>query len=106
MDFIIMVVVGVFFFYLGWTSRERYAVRILKDFLEKNEEALEEKDETLIPITIEVHNDTFYVYSMNDNSFMAQGKTRKELEENLVSRYPQKHFAATTANLKEVGFIK
>jgi hypothetical protein len=35
---------------------------------------------------------------------MAQGKTRKELEENLSKRFPGKFFAAEEDNLIEVGF--
>jgi hypothetical protein len=37
---------------------------------------------------------------------MAQGKSIKELENNLASRYPGKRFGATNDNLKEVGFLK
>jgi hypothetical protein len=31
---------------------------------------------------------------------MAQGSTRKELEDNLAKRYPDKYFAATNEDLK------
>jgi hypothetical protein len=35
---------------------------------------------------------------------MAQGATRKELEQNLEKRFPGKRFAARSENLKDVGF--
>jgi hypothetical protein len=37
---------------------------------------------------------------------MAQGATRKELENNLEKRFPGKRFAARPENLRDVGFNK
>ena len=83
----------------GWYARERYAERLInRIFSEVIEEA--ENSEKYIPITIEKHNDVFYVYNRDSNDFMAQGKTRRELESNLAKRYPDTKFMAERENLK------
>lgn len=102
---LIIVVVG---FVAGWYAREWHATIVMNRFVEKFEErakdALEEIRENLIKIKIEKHNDMLFVYGLEDDEFMAQGSTRKELEDNLRKRYPGKSFAAEADNLKEVGF--
>lgn len=57
-----------------------------------------------IRISIEKVDSTFFVYNLDDKSFMAQGATRNELEEALKTRFPGIVFACAEANLKEVGF--
>lgn len=104
---IIVYGIGVFQgLYLGWVLRERYAQMKVNRYLQQAEEQLaEEITENFIPITIERHNDMFFVYDVNDKKFMAQGETRKQLETNLEQRYPGKKFAASPDNLREVGFV-
>jgi hypothetical protein len=43
-----------------------------------------------------------YIYNMETNEFMAQGKTRSLVERNLKERFPDTVFAATDENLREV----
>jgi hypothetical protein len=104
MDFFTLIIYGILCFVLGWRMREAYAKQVLKNFLTDVEN--ESPPDDMIPIVIERHNNTFFVYDDTDNSFMAQGNTRKELEENLSKRFPEKKFMASPANLKEVGFDK
>jgi len=92
-------------FGLGWWAREIYAVYQTKMFFREIQEQ-NESEEEFEPIVIDKHNDTFFVYSKADHTFMAQGINMKDLENNLASRYPGKKFGATNDNLKEVGFIK
>jgi hypothetical protein len=89
----------------GWFAREVYAVHQSKKFFRYMQEQ-NESEEEFEQIVIDKHNDIFFVYSRVDNTFMAQGKSIKELENNLASRYPGKRFGATNDNLKEVGFLK
>jgi hypothetical protein len=102
-DFLIVLAIYLFAFIHGWTSREIYATKRVNELL-KEIEAQEEVDPP-VKITIEKHNGMFMVYDMGDSSFMAQGGTKKQLEDNLSKRYPGKTFAATPENLIEVGFI-
>lgn len=89
----------------GWVAREMAASRRIDQLMAEVEENVNEQvREHLIPIKIEHHDQMFYVYNLDNNTFMAQGKTRTELESNLESRYPGKKFAARPENLKEVGF--
>lgn len=95
-------------FALGWILREFVAVYRMRNMMDQFEyhvqEHIEHEMENMIPITIEYHDDKFYVYQQDDGVFMAQGTSRNELEENLSKRYPGKKFAANTSNLQEVGF--
>lgn len=103
-DFFIYLVVLAFGFALGWTSRETAAKRRVDKFVKQLEEAEESTDE-LIRIKIEKHGEVYYVFGDGDNNeFMAQGTTFKEIEDALAKRYPEKRFAATPENLKEMGF--
>lgn len=107
MDFIIVVVMCVIVFSLGvnvgWHLRERAAKRIVDKFMEDfHNEQLDEEE--FININIEKHNNTYYVYDKDSNSFMGQASDRIELEKVLAERFPGKRFMADGSNLKEVGF--
>lgn len=99
---IFFLVVGIVW---GWNARGNYARKRLDMLLKHAEETQEPQEEAPIPIIIEKHNDTFYVYGKDDNTFMAQGNTRWHLEKNLEKRYPGKKFGASPENLKEIGFV-
>ena len=88
----------------GWQARERHAERKLNELLQ-HVEGSTETQENHIHIVIEKHNDVFYVYGKDDNQFMAQASTVKELEEALQKRYPGKKFACPEKNMIEVGLI-
>jgi hypothetical protein len=92
-------------FRLGWVAREMHAKRILREMVEMVDDSEEENDET-IAITIDKHNDQFFVYSLHDSTFMAQGSTRQEVEKHLEQQFPGKKFVATHQNLIDVGFAK
>lgn len=104
-EIIALIVVGVTSFYAGWVARERAAIQRMDEVLSHVSENIQEHiKQNVIRINIEKHNDHYYVYNMDDNSFMGQGASRKELEKLLSDKYPGKSFAATDENLKEVGF--
>lgn len=105
-EIIAVAVVGILGFYSGWKSREQAATRRMNEIMDQVETSIEEQvRENVIKIEIEHHNGVYYVYNMEDKSFMAQGKDRKELESVLASKYPGKTFAASNSNLTEMGFI-
>jgi chlorite dismutase len=100
-DYLTYIVVWVLGAVYGWYSRERHAKRTVDRFLSHVEEEVEkEVDDSVIPIFIEKDNDTFFVYKKDTNEFMGQGKTQRELEQNLASRFPDKKFAADKDNLR------
>lgn len=91
----------------GWNARERHAKRVIQEYLSEEENLdheLEEMKKKYQPIKIEKHDNGYFVYSLPENNFMAQGATRHEVEANLEKRFPGKRYAATPENLKEVGF--
>lgn len=107
---LIIVVVAMVFVYLfgiisGWRLRELHATQQMAALEKELEESIgDEVKKHLIKIRIEKHNDMFYVYDYDANSFMAQGTSKTDLEEKLRVRYPGKTFAADNKNLQEVGF--
>ena len=103
-EIIAVAVVGVLGFFSGWKAREETAVRRMNEIMGEVQASDDELPD-VIKIVIEQHNGVYYVYDMDDKSFMAQGKDRKELEGVLASKYPGKMFAASNSNLSEMGFI-
>lgn len=104
-EIIAVAVYGVICFFGGWVARERAAERHLNHIMDTvSGQVQEQVKKNLIHISIEQHNGMYYVYSLKDKTFMAQGATRKELEDMLADKYPEKSFAATHENLVEVGF--
>lgn len=92
-------------FAFGWVMRELHAQRQMSKVLKNVETAVkQELREKVTRIIIEKQKDTYYVYNADDLTFMAQGNSRKELEDNLAKRYPGKFFGANPDNLKNVGF--
>ncbi len=109
MELLIYILFAIVLVRLGWYLREFKAIAEVRkmredDTLEVLEQELEQIKKKYLPIKIEKVEHGYFVYSIPDNTFMAQGTNRKELEENLDKRYPGKKFAATPDNLKEVGF--
>jgi hypothetical protein len=107
MEFILLVVYT-FIVWLGgavsgWKAREEHAKQITEKLLDRLQES-SEQDEESIQITIEKHNNTFYVYDRETNEFMAQGSTKDEVETNLRKRYPGKSFGCAESNLSQTGF--
>lgn len=98
-----LIVLGIGY-HLGWHARERHAKEVFKSLVQEMEE--DANTEAEIKITIDKHNDCYYVYRMEDQSFMAQGKTRNELEHSLMKLFPGKKFACAHDNLVEVGFAE
>jgi predicted RNase H-like HicB family nuclease len=107
-EFVVLVMFGLILFLAGWHAREWYATYLMSRFITRFEdnarEALGELRRETIKIKIEKHEEGYFVYNLEDHGYMAQGKTRKELEENLSKRFPGKFFAAEEDNLIEVGF--
>ena len=88
----------VFGFLLGWWVREVVAAVKIKHLMQ----SVEEHTRNVVRIKIERTNDMIYIYNMETNEFMAQGKTRSLVERNLKERFPDTVFAATDENLREV----
>lgn len=97
--FVIIFAVGLGFSF-GWYTREIAAKRVvMRMAAEFNKKHLENS----IRIKIEKDGDFFFAYSHEDHSFMAQGATFKELDQNLSSKYVGKKFLISEENLSEIG---
>lgn len=92
-------------FVCGWQTREVIAAWRVRQLLKEYQETTVKANENLIPIKLEKHSDTYYVYG-KDGQFLAQATSQENLETVLMEKFPGKQFAATPENLKEMGFIK
>lgn len=105
MEFLVVIFLMMFIFLIGalwgWNAREKFAEKQLDRFIERFEEKI---DETVIKVKLEKHNDMIYMYRLSDNLFMAQGRNEDEITQVLKKKFPEKVFAASTADLKECGF--
>lgn len=100
-DYLLWVVIWIMGAVYGWYARERQAKKTIDMFFNQVEETIAEQvDASILKINIEEHNGMFFVYDKETNDFMAQGRTRDELEENLAKRYPDKRFAADKDDLR------
>jgi predicted DNA-binding protein YlxM (UPF0122 family) len=100
-DYLLWLVFWIMGAVYGWYARERHAKRSIDRFFSHVEEAIEETvDNSVIHIDIEKHNETLFVYNKNTKEFMGQGKSRKDLENNLAKRFPDKRFAADNESLR------
>lgn len=98
-------------FILGWKFREYTAVRKMTKLLnsKKSEDEDDEEEEEVnkVPVRIERNGDMFYLYNLETQEFLAQGKSKDEIQELLKLRFGNKFtvsFHATPDNIKEVGF--
>lgn len=105
---IIGVIIGYFIGHrMGWHQ----AIAEIEDEEEYPSETHYKNEETdeiissndIIDIVIEQENNCLYVYNFHTNEFMAQGKTKTDIENALVHRYPTKLFNASVENLESIG---
>lgn len=106
MSIIPYIVVFIVAFVLGWQVRQYIAIKNIQriiERLEQQEEQEQEREEaSYINLKIEQHGNTYYAYNLDNDTFMSQGTTREELENNLRERFPGKKFTAAEANLREM----
>lgn len=95
-----VVLVYTFGFKRGYEFREKEAISKLDAMMQRFEESQPEQ----IPIKVEKDNGIFFVYKVEDSSFLAQGKTKNDVVDILKERYPGTRFTVTPQNMREVGF--
>lgn len=86
----------------GWSLHQRLVARRIGEAVAS---LSQQYDQEIIEINIEKHDGVIYVYDKKTKQFMAQGKTRAEIESVLAEKYPGKRFAAPSNDL-ETGFSK
>lgn len=105
--FLLLIAVFCFGFVAGWVLREKHAMKVVKSIVEKaRAEYIEDIKKNIVDVKLEKAGDTFFIYSKEDGTFLAQGKTMTELEDNLSSRFPGKMFNTSPEDLKELESAK
>lgn len=104
MDTILYLLGLVVAFVWGYRFREHLATRKMNSLVERLSQDLEEVKNNVMLVTIEKHGDMFLVYEKDTNRFLTQSKDQKELGENLKKMFPNKRFAASHQNMREVGY--
>ena len=109
MEFLILfgaIIVG---FLAGWNAREAYAVRRVHqilDQLEQVEDLDEEEAQTPDKIRLELHGNVIYAYTVDNDTFIAQGASLEELDAAVQARFPGKKFSIKESNLEEITQAK
>jgi hypothetical protein len=103
-EFIVLIVVGVGCFMLGWKGREIRAMQYLRHYQELIDEAAKAEVDKTVMIEIRREGDQFYIYNKSTGEFLAQGTNHEEVSAVLGERFPSKRFTAMPENLKEVGY--
>lgn len=63
-------------------------LRLKKELNEVFDQVINEVKAATTEINIEQQGDTFYAYAVDTGNFLAQGKTLKEITDNLSERFP------------------
>jgi hypothetical protein len=93
----------VFFAWLGWYARERWAINQLKNLIDDMEDSEDEK----IHIIVDISDNQIFVYEKNTLQYLAHGKTESDITNILKQRFPGKTFAASSEDmLKLTSFTK
>jgi hypothetical protein len=95
MELILLVICFAFVWILGiiagWNAHDRFVQKTIRGAIH---ELQEHEENSRVRITIEEHNGMLFAYEYGTNQFMAQGKTKQELEDQLRQKFPNKMFAA------------
>ena len=91
-EFALFVAVVIAFYRVVTLAIETYqAYKALKNFDKKFEEELikklEEAKIKVIEVNIEKHQDTYYLFSKDNDQFIAQGKNKEEIVESIQVKY-------------------
>jgi len=106
MEFIILFVAIIIGIGMGWYLREYAAMRKVHQMLKDAEElfnAEERTDANRTKMRLERHGEVIYAYKEEDDTFIAQGLTLKDLDENIRARFPDKKFTIQEQNLIDIG---
>ena len=97
----IIAVIGLIF--IGWKLREFHARRQIDAMIDNIKENVI-KEISTVKVSIEKTNGVFYLYNQDTDVFIAQGVTRKEVQDYLEKAFPNTKFHADPDNIKEIEF--
>lgn len=99
------IIIGIVGFIIGWKLREVHAKWYLARLEKKIKEEIDRSGWKQIKVKVHKENDMFYLYEVESEKFVTQGKSRKEISEYLAKYFPETSFVADPENVKEVGFV-
>ncbi len=102
MEFLILLGALVVGFLAGWTGRERHAMNTIHKILEEAEQSESDAEDAPERIRLERHGEVIYAFTVENDTFIAQGSTLEELDDAIQKRFPGKKFLIKESNLEEV----
>jgi hypothetical protein len=104
MEIIIIFIVALVGFAFGWHAREQWAIRQVHRLLESGElfPKEEEASEDRTKMRLERHGEVIYAFTVEDDSFIAQGKDLDDLDKAITARFPGKKFSVQEQNLIDI----
>lgn len=103
MEFIILGIAIFFGIIIGWHARERYAMRVVHQLLERVDEQHEADEEERTKMRLEKHGEMIYAFIVENDEFIAQGKDLHELDKAMQVRFPGRKFSVEEQNLKDIA---
>jgi hypothetical protein len=105
MEIIILFIAALIGFAFGWHSREQWAIRQVHRLLESGELFKQDEDEPDVDRTkmrLERNGEVIYAFTVEDDSFIAQGKDLEDLDKAITARFPGKKFSVQEQNLIDI----
>jgi len=105
-SFFIGLIIYVTAFKAGYNRRKMETIEILESIAEGSLEGEEPEVDNNILATVEKHGEIFYLFSSEDDTFLAQGRTWDEIKKVLGDTYGgDKEIVVNTKHAKEIGLL-
>lgn len=107
MEFIVVAIIAVISFYVGWKAREIHAVNVIQKLTsEISEKMVEDFKDRVVDVTVEKNGDFFYIYRKDDGTFLGQGTDIDSLSDKLIEKFPGKLFNVSPEELAQLEATK
>jgi gas vesicle protein len=100
------VAIGVFAVLAFIKSAVQEALESSDDSLDRLKSLVEQEIDSTIQTRVEEHNGIYYIYNVNDNSFLGQGVTLKEVKDCIAKRLPNTNVNIVAGDAEVIKKLK
>lgn len=102
LEFVIGVVTFTFGIGVGWRLREMHAENVVKRYMKEQDAKNKIDPANIMNVSVEKHNDQYYVYNSDNNNFLVQVKTKEELMKFFTEKHSDKTIMMTQEHLEMI----
>lgn len=77
-----------------------HAENVVKNYLKQQEEASKVDHASVMKVDVEKHNDQYYVYNSENNTFLVQVTNKEQLMEYFTKKHPDKTILMSQEHLQ------